>query len=153
MVVKKSIFFQISEELVCLLVMSLFTYAAVSKLLEYEKFQAQIGQSPLLTAFSGFVVWFIPTVEIIVSLLLAIPRFRTIGLLSAFSLMVLFSTYIIAILNFSSFVPCSCGGVLSKMGWQEHLIFNIVFVFLCMYGSVIHEWNLKSQLKSSGILA
>ena len=34
------------------------------------------------------------------------------------------------ILNFIPDIPCSCGGVLEKMSWNEHLIFNIAFVVL-----------------------
>jgi hypothetical protein len=44
--------------------------------------------------------------------------------------MILFTTYIVIILNFSSFVPCSCGGILEKLGWTAHLIFNVVFIVL-----------------------
>jgi uncharacterized membrane protein YphA (DoxX/SURF4 family) len=145
MLAKKINLRQFSEELVCFLIVLLFMYASVSKLFEYQKFHGQISQSPLLTAFSGFVVWFIPSIEIVISLLLVFPKFRRIGLLCAFCLMVLFTAYIIAILNFTAYIPCSCGGVLSNMGWSEHFIFNSVFVVLCAYGSIIHEWNLKNQ--------
>lgn len=44
--------------------------------------------------------------------------------------MTMFTTYIYVILNYSSFTPCSCGGVLEKMSWTEHLLFNIVFILL-----------------------
>src|SRR5690606_14703009 len=44
--------------------------------------------------------------------------------------MVMFTAYIFIILNFSDFVPCSCGGVLEKMSWTQHLIFNVVFIIL-----------------------
>lgn len=121
-------------EVICLLYILLFVYAAVSKILDFENFQVQLGQSPLLSAFAGSVSWGVPLVELLIALLLLIPRFRFIGLLAAFSLMVMFTTYIIIILNFSSFVPCSCGGILEKMGWTEHLIFNIVFVVLALIG-------------------
>ena len=121
-------------ELICLLYILLFVYAAVSKLLDFENFQVQLGQSPLLSAFAGWLSWGVPLVELLIALLLLIQRLRFIGLLAAFSLMVMFTTYIIIILNFSSFVPCSCGGILEKMGWTEHLMFNIVFVVLAAVG-------------------
>ena len=124
-------------EVICLLYILLFVYAAVSKILDFENFQVQLGQSPLLSAYAGSVSWGVPLVELLIALLLLIPRFRFIGLLAAFSLMVMFTAYIIIILNFSSFVPCSCGGILEKMGWTEHLIFNIVFVMLTLIGILL----------------
>jgi uncharacterized membrane protein YphA (DoxX/SURF4 family) len=126
-------------EIVCFLFILLFVYTALTKLLDYEKFQVQIGQSPLLSSLSGFIVWFIPSVEIVISIMLALPRFRAMGLYMAFTLMVLFTGYIVAILNFNGHVPCSCGGVLEKMGWTEHLIFNIVFVLFAAVGILLHS--------------
>ncbi|WP_035663513.1 DoxX family protein [Flavobacterium sp. ACAM 123] len=121
-------------EVVCLLYMLLLIYAAVSKLLDFENFQVQLGQSPLLSAFAGWVSWGVPIVELVIALLLLVPRFRLVGLFAAFSLLVMFTTYIIIILNFSSFIPCSCGGILEKMGWTEHLLFNIGFLVLALIG-------------------
>jgi uncharacterized membrane protein YphA (DoxX/SURF4 family) len=126
-------------EIISFLFILLFMYAAVTKLLDYEKFTVQIGQSPVLTAFSGWVAWMIPSVEILVSLALAIPCFRLIGLYAAFSLMVMFTAYIISILNFSDYIPCSCGGILEKLGWKEHLVFNVGFVLLGIVGIILHS--------------
>jgi hypothetical protein len=121
-------------ELIGLLYILLFVYAAVSKILDFENFQVQLGQSPLLSAFAGWVAFGVPFVELFIVLLLAVPKWRSIGLYAAFSLMVLFSTYIVVILNFSSFVPCSCGGVLENMSWKQHLVFNVIFVILALIG-------------------
>ena len=126
-------------ETVCLLYVLLFVYAAVSKLLDFENFQIQLGQSPLLSAFAGWVSWLVPMIELIIVLFLLFPKWRAIALFAAFSLMIMFTTYIFIILNYSSFVPCSCGGILEKMGWTEHLIFNIFFVGLAVLGLVLEK--------------
>lgn len=120
----------IITEVICLLYVLLFVYAAISKLLDFNTFQNQLGQSPLLSAYAGIVSWSVPLLELAIATMLIIPKFRKIGLYAAFTLMVMFTTYIFIILNFSDFVPCSCGGVLEKLGWTEHLIFNIIFILL-----------------------
>jgi uncharacterized membrane protein YphA (DoxX/SURF4 family) len=124
---------------ICLLYVLLFVYAAVSKLLDFENFQVQLGQSPLLSAFAGWISWLVPTIELIIAFLLLFPKWRVIALFTAFSLMMMFTAYIFIILNYSSFVPCSCGGILEKMGWTEHLIFNIFFVVLAVLGLVLEK--------------
>jgi len=121
-------------DIICFLFIVLFVYAAVFKLIDVQKFRVQIGQSPFLTNIAPFVAWFIPITEILVALLLAIPRFRLTGLYASFSLMVMFTAYIIVILNFSKHIPCSCGGVLETLGWTEHLIFNVGFILLAVVG-------------------
>lgn len=112
----------------------LFVYAAVSKLIDFENFQVQLGQSPILSAFAGYLVWIIPFFEILIALFLSITSFRKIGLILGYGLMVMFTVYIYLILNHSSFIPCSCGGVLEKMSWGEHLYFNIIFSVLALVG-------------------
>lgn len=135
---------------VALLHILLFTYAAVSKVLDFQNFRIQLGQSPLLTIYAGFISYFIPALEIVLSICLMIPRFRKPAIATSCFLMFLFSVYIVMILNFTSFVPCSCGGVLEKLGWTEHLIFNAVFVLLGLI-SILFQSNLKHTLIISAI--
>jgi uncharacterized membrane protein YphA (DoxX/SURF4 family) len=119
----------------------LFVYAATTKLIDFQKFKVQIGQSALLTDLSELIAWGIPASELTTSILLAIPSLRILGLYASLSLMVMFTTYIFAILNFSTDIPCSCGGVLEKLGWTEHLIFNLLFTMLSITGLALHFSN------------
>lgn len=124
-------------EIICYLFILLFVYAAASKFLDYEEFRIQLTQSPLLSAFAGWVAWIVPVLELIVAILLMIKGLKSIGLIASYALMVMFTTYIIIILNFSEFIPCSCGGVISKMSWNQHLIFNLFLVLLAIIGIVL----------------
>lgn len=112
----------------------LFCYAAVSKLLDYENFQVQLAQSPLLSAYADTVAWAVIAAELFIVILLAFPATLRAGLYASFGLMLAFTVYIYLILNYSDFVPCSCGGILEKMGWTEHLIFNAAAVLLSIVG-------------------
>jgi len=115
----------------------LFLYAAANKLLDFEKFKIQIGQSPILTDYAGIIAGIIPGIEILISILLLFQRTLMLGLFASLSLMIMFTSYILVILNFAERVPCSCGGILEKMGWTEHLIFNIVFVLMAIAGIIL----------------
>jgi len=119
----------------------LFLYAAASKILDYENFQVQLAQSPLLSAFAGYVAWGVPAFEIAISLMLLSEKWRAIGLFTAFGLMVMFTAYIYIILNFSAFVPCSCGGVLEKMSWNQHLVFNVIFIVISGTAALFQSVN------------
>ena len=130
---------KIAIEIICFLFILLFTYAAVVKLMDVQKFTVQIGQSPLLTDFAGVVAWAVPITELLIAGMLAITRFRQWGLYASFGLMTMFTAYIIAILQFGDDIPCSCGGVLESMGWTEHLIFNCGFILLGLSGVILHS--------------
>ena len=121
-------------EVISFLFILLFVYAAVSKLTDFGKFKAQLGQSPILTDFAEIIALIIPAIEIAIAIMLIFPAMRRIALYACYYLMTLFTVYIIAVLNFSSHVPCSCGGILEKLGWTEHIIFNLAFVILAAIG-------------------
>ena len=136
-------------EIIASLFVLLFVYAAVSKLLDFENFRVQLGQSPMLGAYAEFIIWGMPLLEILAAVALSIGRYRKMGLLASYTLMVMFTAYIYTILHYSSFVPCSCGGVLEKMSWNQHLIFNAVFIVLALFGIFITGKNRQSALKTA----
>lgn len=125
-------------ETISLLFILLFVYTAVSKLLDYEDFRAVIGQSPLLTRFAPILAIAVPAAEIVIALLLVIPGYRRSGLYASFAMMMLFTTYIVVLVTLSEKIPCSCGGVISRMTWKQHLYFNIFFVLLALLGMWLH---------------
>jgi hypothetical protein len=139
---KKMIFIQI----VSLLFIILFVYASISKLLDFENFQAQLGQSPIVSNFTGIISYAVPVSELALSLLLSFPRVKLFGLYGSFTLMVMFTAYIHIILNYASNIPCSCGGILEEMGWKEHFIFNCFFVAIAAAAILLYPLKKPSTL-------
>ncbi|MCI9843606.1 MauE/DoxX family redox-associated membrane protein [Flavobacterium pectinovorum] len=129
-------------ESICLLYILLFVYAALSKLLDFENFQTQLGQSPILSLYAEFFSISVIVIELVMAIFISIPKVRYLGLWGAVVLMSMFTAYIVIILNFSSFIPCSCGGILEKLGWTAHLIFNLGFLIL---GITAIRLNAKSN--------
>lgn len=132
------------KDSITVLFIILWVYTATSKLLDFEVFRVQLGKSPLITAFSGIVAWTIPLVELLAVGLLLSGRTRLTGLYLSLFLMSLFTAYIVVILNFSYYVPCSCGGVLEKLSWTQHIYFNLVFVILAIVGILMETKNQPS---------
>lgn len=129
-------------EIISALLILLFVYTGTSKLLDHDAFQHTLAKAPLIEKFSGVLSWALPIGEIGISLLLFIPRLRQTGLLLSFLLMTVFTFYISYMLLFSPDRPCSCGGVLKNLGWEEHLLFNIYFTLLAFAG-----WQLQKRMK------
>jgi len=126
-------------DIIAYLFIVLFIYASVNKLMDYESFSTELGKSPLLTAFANQVAWAIPALELVLVVLLTVPKWTLVGFYAAFSLMTMFTAYIIAILRFSDFIPCSCGGVLQSMSWNQHLVFNVFFILLGFIGILLYN--------------
>jgi uncharacterized membrane protein YphA (DoxX/SURF4 family) len=130
------------EEVICSLLIILFIYSSLSKLADYDRFTVQLSKSPFITSISNFVAWSIPSFEIVISLLLVIKRTRLIGLYASFFLMSLFTAYLMIMLNFSYYIPCSCGGVLEKLSWNQHVLFNSFFIAISAAGAIMQHKNI-----------
>lgn len=63
------------QTLVCYLFIILFIYTAVSKLIDFENFQIQLTQSPLLSVYAEFIVYTKKiSIGIVIALLLLVSK-------------------------------------------------------------------------------
>jgi uncharacterized membrane protein YphA (DoxX/SURF4 family) len=132
-------------EIISVLFIILFLYTGISKLMEYGVFKEQIADSPILQPIAPVIAWGLPLTEFLVTILLIIPRWRLKGLYASLILMIAFTLYIGAIMTFNKELPCSCGGIISELSWQGHLIFNSLFIGLAFAGVVLEKRIRRSQ--------
>lgn len=132
-------------EVISSLLILLFVYTAVSKLLDYSSFKHVLHKSPLIGSKAAVVALALPIIEGLVSLLLFFPRTRLWGLYGSVALMSVFTLYLAYMINFTPKLPCSCGGVLKQMTWNQHLIFNIFFLVLSVSGLVLERKRIKRK--------
>jgi len=133
------------SDILSALLVFLFIYTGISKLLDYHTFRRQLGQSPFITLYAPVIVWALPLGEIIIAGLLLYTRTRLMGFYLSFFLLSLFTFYLVAMLRLSYFIPCSCGGVLQHLSWNAHIVFNIVFVILSTIGVLLHAKQQSAQ--------
>ncbi|HWY33577.1 MAG TPA: MauE/DoxX family redox-associated membrane protein [Nitrosopumilaceae archaeon] len=136
-------------EIASSLLIILFTYTAVSKFLDIDTFRSQLDKSAILTKYARIIVWFIPAIELITAGLLIIKRTRLSAFYISFFIMLIFSGYVYSILHLGYEIPCACGGVISSFTWNQHLILNIVFVFIALVG-VLTESKLREDFIENG---
>lgn len=132
-------------EIIGSLLILLFVYTALSKLLEFPRFKLQLSSSPIVSNAALLTAILLPLSELIVATLLFIPRTRLAGLYGSLGLMTAFTLYITYILTLSDKVPCTCGGVIKQMGWNEHLVFNIFFTLLSLLGVILERRRRKQK--------
>jgi putative oxidoreductase len=112
----------------------LFAYAAVSKLLDYDNFQGQLYNQAIPRALAGPLTWLLPAAELLTCVLLSSRRGQHLGLQFSLALLSVFTVYTgLVLLGFWDRVPCSCGGILSHMSWGFHLGFNIFFLAITVW--------------------
>ena len=136
---KKSLFLDI----ICCLLIALFFYAALSKWVNFDTFQGDMGKQPLPSWFTRLLIWLLPPIEIVIAFLLMFDRTKLVALLASLVLMGAFTVYTAAaIFNVFPSRPCGCGGIIRELSWTQHFYFNLFFVAISFIGI-----SLQKQLK------
>lgn len=117
----------------------LFGFSAIDKVLNHDSFRAQMGKSPLLTGYEDLLIWAVPAAEIAIAGLLPHPKTRLAGLYAFYTLMALFTFYIVALLRIDDSIPCGCNALTEKMSLEWHVAFNTVFAALSVLALVLHQ--------------
>lgn len=106
----------------------LFTYTAASKFMSLEDFSQVISRMPLIGNYARPIAYAIPASELLISLLLIIPATKDLGLKAALLLMVIFTVFLVYMVATLEYLPCQCGGVISRLSWRQHIAFNLAFI-------------------------
>jgi len=131
---------QVVLECIAALLILLFLYASVSKFLDFKRFIDEINNQPLPNSWTPFLVWCIPLLEIAISVAVVFEYTRLVAFYASLVMMMLFTIYAILILtHFFPYVPCSCGGVIRKLTWPQHLILNLFYLTLSILGIILQR--------------
>ncbi|WP_367112872.1 MauE/DoxX family redox-associated membrane protein [uncultured Chitinophaga sp.] len=141
-------------EVICCLLILLFGYTGISKILDYSTFSFDLFRSIPVLDRIGFPAWIalsIPVFELVIAAVLVVPRWRKLGLYASLFTMIFFTLYVAFILGFMDKKPCSCGGVLREMSWTQHLWFNVFFTIISYWGIAIIKgrrwWPIKKDAR------
>ncbi|WP_447641039.1 MULTISPECIES: MauE/DoxX family redox-associated membrane protein [Chitinophagaceae] len=109
------------------LLIFMFGYTALSKILNYDSFLLKLIQSPIVpNKLAFFFSYCIPILEI---LCIALLIFKTeVGLYMSFSLLFSFTLYLILVNKLTNYSGCSCGGIITNLSFKAHMLFNISFL-------------------------
>src|SRR6201996_3403809 len=131
---------QVTLECVCALLILLFLYASVSKFLDFKTFINEMNNQPLPNSWTPFLVWSIPFLEIGISASVMFEYTRLLGFFVSAVMMLLFTIYsILILLHFFPYVPCSCGGVIRKLTWAQHLVLNLFYLAISIHGIILQR--------------
>jgi uncharacterized membrane protein YphA (DoxX/SURF4 family) len=111
------------------LLIILWIYTAGSKLTDIDLFEKQLHLQPFSHLIANLLLYILPISEFAIAVLLIFSQTRRPALLISLIFICAFTIFIALVLNsFFEHRPCSCGGVLSMMTWQQHMFFNFFFL-------------------------
>lgn len=118
----------------CFLLVFLFFYTALSKILSFKDFQFDMKNQPFPNSWAPYFAYGLPTAELAIVACLVFNRSRLFGLYASMVLMLLFAVYTSLVLaHVFPYTPCSCGGIIRSLSWPQHLVFNLFFVAISFW--------------------
>jgi hypothetical protein len=127
---------------ICLTCIFLFLYTAYSKIIDHARFLKGLTRVEVIGSFAIYISWLVPIAEILVALLMIIPRTYKWGLYFFTGLMTLFTLYILSMLLWATKLPCHCGGAIEKLTWVQHVWFDLAFIAIAIFAL----WLSKSKI-------
>lgn len=124
---------------ICIICMILFLCSAFSKVAEHEAFYRGLSRVAVIGGYAGLIAWGVPAVEIIVSVLLIIPKTHQWGLYGFMVTMIVFTTYILTMLIWAKTFPCHCNLFVENLSWEQHVWFNLGFIGLSIFAIAISK--------------
>lgn len=135
--------------MISVLLITLWVYATVSKLADYDLFIDQLKHQPLPDWAPLLLSWGLPAAEITTALLLCFERTRRYGMAVSCIMLASFTLYTgLALSGAYGSIPCSCGGIFSFMQWKGHLIFNAAATIAAFAGWKMSRKELDIQIIS-----
>jgi hypothetical protein len=96
-----------------------------------------------------YLVTIIPVAEVLIAVGLIFEKTRVPALYASFVLMMAFTIYTVAVLAHAfRYVPCSCGGVIKKLTWPQHLFFNLFFVAISLLGIWLKKRDTQQEVRA-----
>lgn len=119
----------------------LLVYTAQAKIVEHDQFHKGLLKTPYLKDYALIISWLVPISELAIASLLIIPKTQRLGLYLFTIMMSIFTLYIASMLIWAEKKPCHCGGAIETLTWGQHLVFNIGFILLGIFGIYLHKNN------------
>ena len=120
--------------------MIMFVYAGIFKIADTKLFASQMSESPLIPqSIIPFLSIGLPVFELILAFSLTFEKYNSVSLILSFITMLFFSFYLIMLVSLYEKVPCACGGILGKLGYTEHIIFNLFFLLISSISLYLHD--------------
>lgn len=126
----------IISELIIFILILVWAYTFASKIFDFDTFDRQIKGAYLLSAGGPVLPYILQAVHLGIVILLLKKNWRRLGLFASFSVLILYTAYLIYILKFAPSIPCSCIAVLKGMNWNEQLYFNFIALSINIIGLI-----------------
>ncbi len=131
MIKNNKYFSKISFDLINAILIFIYLYSFIDKLKNFQEFVSNLSKSPYLNTINSlFLAVVVLFFEIFIPILLLFDKSKELGYLLSFLMIFSFTGYIVIMMVYSPYLPCSCGGFIESLSWEGHLFLNLFILFI-----------------------
>ncbi|MDG1277544.1 MAG: hypothetical protein P8O16_09710 [Algoriphagus sp.] len=117
------------------ILIAVWVYTGLEKLIRFEESRRAFQNQVFPYDIADLLSYGVPILELCLTVLLLFSATRWLGFLASLILLSAFSTYIGLIwIEVFPRVPCNCAGIIESLGWDEHLLLNIILMLFASWG-------------------
>jgi hypothetical protein len=131
MIKNNKYFSKISFDLINAILIFIYLYSFIDKLKNFQEFVSNLSKSPYLNTINSlFLAVVVLFFEIFIPIFLFFDKSKELGYLLSFLMIFSFTGYIVIMMVYSPYLPCSCGGFIESLSWEGHLFLNLFILFI-----------------------
>lgn len=136
------------ETIPAMVLILVWTYTGLDKLIRWDETWNAFHNQTFPPNLAEILSYAVPGVELLIALLLLFSVTRWSGFLSSILLLTIFNTYV-GLIWVGAFprVPCSCAGLIDRLGWSTHFWLNCFLILVGMAGLL--SGSKKTESKDS----
>lgn len=125
-------------------------FALGSKLYDFDEFRIALFSQVFPPFIGRILLYLLPSIELLIACLLVYSTTRMAGLILSFSMMSMYSIYVLlAVLNLYTRIPCNCAGLLGRgSSWGANLLLNL---FITVTAATVLIFTLKYQERRTAV--
>lgn len=127
----------------------LWFHTAIDKFADLWTFEVNLGRQQLPKWSIKPLTYAVPGVELLIGILLFIPKTRKYGFWGSAILLFAFTLYVgLGLTKALGHLPCSCSKIISSLSWQAHFWLNAFLLSLSIFGLYCYCSDLKIKIKN-----
>lgn len=130
----------IAETIIFLLLL-MWAYTFVSKLIDFDTFERQINGAYLLSALGSALPYVLQILHLSIVVLLIKKSWRKMGLITSLFILLIYTAYLVYILKFAPSIPCSCISLFRGLKWDDQFWLNLAVLTLNIIGLIMFSFK------------
>ena len=128
------------------LLVLVYLYTLAQKVMDLGAFHERLVKNSLFSdQFIDALIYLVPLAELVVVVLVLVPKTRSFGLQSSLFMMIAFTFYLWFLNKHGDISNCGCGGIFHYMTYVQHMLTNFGIILVNLGSFILYYFGTKGK--------